>query len=640
MKPIDDACALCGLPLRYGRFPLSPKELQPAFCCQGCRQVYIMLSEASEFADPAAFRQTDLYHRCVAMGVIPRSEADLAMAVKPDPVDGRSEDADDQDNATDRGRGLALHLAIEGMWCPACAWVIEETLRKQPGIHSAGCNFSTDRLRCTYDPTAISPTAIEALIQRLGYRACELASQSIGRQKRRFFVRFAVSAFLTMNVMMLSFALYAGFFTDLDAASIWKISWPMFFLATGVMFYGGLPLHRRGLAGILGGRPGMESLISIGAASAYGYSIFNLLKGSIHLYFDTTCMLILLVQLGKMLERQAKDRIQEDLGHYYALIPTKVYLCAQGQSRGRYVAAGQLAPGDHFRVTEGETLAADGLVVEGAGLVDAASLTGEARPLPKRRGDRLASGMRITEGTFRIRAEKVAEASTLGQMLGIMDAALNRKTPVEDLTDRVLRLFVPIVVGLALATILVVLLRGAPFEDAFIRGLTVLVISCPCALGLAVPLARVAGISLAARQGMLVQDVTAFDKATQIDTVVFDKTGTLTRGRWQLQTIEASGSLDGDKLLALAAGLEQGVDHPVAFAIGQAAVARGIEAEPMTSRDVLAWGVVGNWQGCSVRVGLPKRRATKRLRAIKRLCHGLSWPSTVVWRDDWDSVTG
>jgi heavy metal translocating P-type ATPase len=605
MNTNEEACALCGLPLRYGRFPLTRGDRQTAFCCQGCRQVFIMLSEASEAVDPAAFRQTDLYRQCVTMGVIPRSEAELAATVRPDAAARRDGEDSAEDRDPNREEGLSLHLTIEGMWCPACAWVIEETVRKQPGIHSAGCNFSTDRLRCTYAPAATSPAAIAAVIQRLGYRAVETEDQRTGRQRRRFFVRFAVSAFLTMNVMMLSFALYTGFFTVLETDAVWKISWPMLFLATGVMFYGGLPLHRKGLAGILGGQPGMEALISIGAVSAYSYSIVNLLKGSIHLYFDTACMLILLVQLGKLLERQAKDRIQEDLGHYYALMPAKVYLCPGDGSRGRYVSVRQLTPGDHFRVSEGETLAADGPVVEGRGFVDAASLTGEARPLSRGPGDRLTSGMRVIEGTFLMRAEKVGGASTLGQMLAIMDAALTRKTPVEGLTDRILRLFVPTMVLLALATVLVVLVRGAVFEEAFIRGLTVLVISCPCALGVAVPLARVAGVSLAARQGMLVQDFAAFDQASRIDTVVFDKTGTLTQGRWQLQTVEAVADFDEETLLALAAGLEQGVDHPVAVAVTQAAAAMGIEAASVSSRRVQAWGVAGSWQGRPVRLGRP-----------------------------------
>jgi len=603
MTALSDGCELCGLPPKYGTFTLDLNDRTAYFCCQGCRQVYIMLAEAAEATDPTDFRHTDLFRRCVEMGVIPRSEDDLAAAVARPSVAVDDVSPGDPVSPPAPDGALVCHLAVEGMWCPACAWVIEETLNRQPGISGAHCNFSTDRLRCAYDPTRTSPADIQSTLQRLGYGSRPPGALAADRDRRSQFVRFAITAFISMNVMMLSFSLYSGFFTDLGADAVWKISWPMFFMATAVMLYGGLPLHRRAFTGILSGQPGMEALISIGSISAYSYSVFNLLQGSIHLYFDTTCMLIFLVQLGKILERRAKDRIQEDLGHYYALMPAKVRVCAGADSRGRYVAAGQLSSGDLFRAAEGETLAADGRVVAGRGLIDESSLTGETKPLAKIEGDRLVSGTHVIEGDFYVRAETVGPASTLGQMLAIMDAALQRKTVVEGRTDRILRVFVPLMVGLAVVTMLVMLLQGAAFEQAFIRGLTVLVISCPCALGLAVPLARVAGVSLAARRGILVQDFSAFDRAGRIDTVVFDKTGTLTQGRWRLQSVLPLADLNEQDVLALAAGLEHGVDHPIAVEIRRAATLRKIEALPVEAPTVDARGVAGLWQGRRVRLG-------------------------------------
>jgi heavy metal translocating P-type ATPase len=604
MKASPDACYLCGLPLRYGRIPLNSEGGTINFCCQGCRQVYLMLSEVADGGDPADFRHTDLFRRCVEMGVIPGSEEDLAVFAE------RAGTALREDAMTADGGGcapqdgsLTLHLVVEGMWCPACAWVIEETLHKQTGVHGVRCNFSTDRLRCVYNPTQTSPDAIGQAIQRLGYAAREPDALATDRDRRRDFVRFAISTFVTMNVMMLSFSLYSGFFTDLDADAIGKISWPIFIMATGVMVYGGMPLFRKGLVGLAHGQPGMEALIGIGSISAYGYSVFNLFRGSIHLYFDTACMLIILVQLGKLLERRAKDRIQADLGHYFSLMPAKVRLCHEGDPKGRYVSAAQLAPGDLFRVADDETLPADGVVVEGKGTVDQSSLTGEARPQPKYPGDRLVSGTRVIEGRFLVRAETVGRASTLGQMLAIMEAALGRKTTTEGRTDRVLRVFVPVMVGLALATIAALWLKGAAFETAFVRGLTVLVISCPCALGLAVPLARVAGVTLAARQGILVQDFAAFDMAERIDTVVFDKTGTLTQGRWQLLSVVPGATFDGDTMLALAAGLETGVDHPIAVEIRRAVREKAIPPLQPDEVAVHGQGVAGRWNGRRVRIG-------------------------------------
>jgi heavy metal translocating P-type ATPase len=347
----------------------------------------------------------------------------------------------------------------------------------------------------------------------------------------------------------------------------------------------------------------MEALVGIGAVSAYGYSVANLLQGSIHLYFDTACMLIILVQLGKLLEVRAKSLIQEDLGHYYTLMPAKVRLCSDTDDKGRYLAAEVLQAGDLFRVAEGETLPADGLVTQGRGLVDASSLTGEARPLPKTMGDRLVSGTRVVEGTFLVQAEKVGPDAMLGQMLRIMDGALSRKIALEGRTDRLLRVFVPVMVLLAAATALVLLMRGAALEAAFVRGLTVLVISCPCALGVAVPLARVAGVTLAARKGILVQEFAAFDLAQRIDTVVFDKTGTLTRGDWQLQTIVRLAPLPEETVLGVAAGIEQQVDHVIGVEIRRAAKASHIA--PLFVSEVTSHeqGLSGRWDGQVVQLG-------------------------------------
>jgi len=558
-----------------------------------------MLAEAADAVDPADFRHTELFQRCVAMGIIPGSEDDLAAARHSSP---KAELA----AAGEREGFLTLDLIVSGMWCPACAWVIEEALRKHAGIDPVHCNFSTDRLRCTYDPTRTTPDQIQAIVQTIGYHAYLPDAMAIDRERRRAFVRFAVSAFLTMNVMMLSFALYTGFFTALESEAVWKISWPMFLMATVVMGYGGLPLYRKGLSGILAGQAGMEALVSIGALSAYGYSVISLLRGSLHLYFDTACMLVILVLLGKLLEERAKSRIQEDLGHYYALMPAKVRLCRDTGDRGRYVAAEMLQSGDLFRVVEGETLPADGLVKQGRGLVDTSSLTGEARLRPKMAGDRLASGTRVVEGSFLLQAEKVGREAMLGQMLRIMDGALSRKIAVEGRTDHILRIFVPVMVLLAAGTALVLLARGAAFEEAFIRGLTVLVISCPCALGVAVPLARVAGVTLAARKGILVQEFAAFDQAQRIDTVVFDKTGTLTRGNWQLQTVVCQNGFQEETAFGLAAGLEQQVDHVIGVEIQRAVKATHVGPVAVSAVTRHEQGVSGCWEGRAVRLGSAK----------------------------------
>jgi heavy metal translocating P-type ATPase len=422
-------------------------------------------------------------------------------------------------------------------------------------------------------------------------------------ERRRLFIRFGITCFLSMNVMMLSFALYSGFFTALDPQSIRYLSWPLVVLTTAVMVYGGWPIHHKALAGIIAASPGMEALISIGSLSAYIYSLAHFFAGSIHLYFDTACMLVTLVLLGKILERRAKDRILEDLDHYFELLPAKVRRCTPQFPQGRFARLEQLRAGDDFIVQPEEVVPADGLVIEGRGALDEASLTGEARPVGKSPGDRVQSGTRVLNGRLRVRTERVGSDSTLGLMIGIMEAALGSKTEIEGRTDRILRAFVPGVVILAALTAAVLIAGGHTLDRAFVRALTVLVISCPCALGIAIPLARVAAVSLAARQGILIQDFKVFDRAERLDTVVLDKTGTLTVGAWQLLAVEPLADRAPEEVLALAAGMEQVADHPIAAEIRRTAAARRIAPLPVQAIRPAENGVAGEWRQHTLRLG-------------------------------------
>jgi heavy metal translocating P-type ATPase len=599
MSAATDGCALCGLPCPHDRFRLKTDGRPAVFCCLGCQQVYQMLAEAADSPDPSQFRHTALFKRCQEAGIIPRSAADLDGAAS-DPPPASADVGEPRALSPDQ---LSLHLAVEGMWCPACAWVIEAAVMRQSGVAWARCNFATDRLRCDYHPGQIAPDRISRAIQALGYRATPMDTRQPRLDQRRLLTRLAIACFLTMNVMMLSFALYSGFFTRLAPQDIHYLSWPLVVLATVVLVYGGGPIHHKAWAGLVAGRPGMEALISLGALSAFAYSLRNFWAGSINLYFDTACMLVSLVLVGKFLERRAKDRIQEDLGHYFDLMPRKVRRCSAQYPQGRYTRLEDLQPGDEFVVGPGEVVPADGIIQAGRGAVDEAFLTGEAHPVVKQAGAAVRSGTRVAEGDLRIRAVQVGAASTLGRMVAIMETALGSRLPVESRTDLMLRFFVPGVLALALATGAVLVAGGASLDEGFVRGLTVLVISCPCALGIAIPLARVAGVSLAARRGILVQDFAAFEQAERIDTVVWDKTGTLTEGRWTLRAVRALGDATPEEILALAAGLEAEQEHPVAAEIRRAAARRDVAPLAVAGIKGNPRGVSGRWQGRQVRLG-------------------------------------
>ncbi|MFP4388469.1 MAG: heavy metal translocating P-type ATPase [Desulfococcaceae bacterium] len=592
---MNPSCDLCGLPL-----PAAPPRSDfdgetYRFCCTGCRQVFRMLMEASDSPNPADFRKTELFRTCQTMGIIPASEAELnEIRERENPSPSEPEPTPED------GAALDLNLRVDGMWCPACAWVIDAALRGSPGVRFAATDFSLDRLRCRYDPVRTSPREVIRRVERLGYRAAP-PEEGGAIEKRRALIRFGVSALFTMNVMMLSIALYGGFFTPVSRTDILKLSIPIFLMACVPFFYGGAEIHRRALAGLRNAGFGMETLISAASSAAFFYSVFNLFQGSLHLYFDTATGLVTLTLLGKLLERGARDRVAGDIESFFSLQPGKARVVTPEWPRGRYVAAEALTVGDRFRVDAGETVPADGVVLEGAGTLDEAALTGESVPVPRRPGERLRAGTEVAEGGFLAKVEAVGESTTLGRMIAIMERTLGRRTAFEGRTDRLLRYFTPLILALAFGTGAAWLLAGRDAETALVRAITVMVISCPCALGVAIPLARVAGIAVAGKRGLLVREFSAFEAADRVDAVVFDKTGTLTEGRYRLREVHPAGDWDEESLLALAAGLEAGADG----AIRAGAAAREIAPEPVGVTEETGWGRTGVWRGRIVRIGAP-----------------------------------
>jgi heavy metal translocating P-type ATPase len=327
------------------------------------------------------------------------------------------------------------------------------------------------------------------------------------------------------------------------------------------------------------------------------------MAGNIHVYFDTACMLITLVLLGKTLEGKAKGQVLAGLENFFALMPTKVRICSRDYPDGRYASADQLGIDDIFQVSQDEIVAADGRVVSGSGSVDESSLTGEPHPVAKKAGDRLRSGSRVIEGVMKIMAEKTGADSTLGQMVDIIENTLLTKTPLEGRTDIILQWFVPIIVLLAFGTTVVCYVAGLSMDEAVLRAVTVLVISCPCALGIAIPLARVAGISIAGKKGILVRNFKAFEQAPRIDAFVFDKTGTITEGKWKLLKIHSHNAFTENQVLSIAAGLEKNSDHFIAAEIRRQAKERNIQPDELQNIIELDEGVRGELDSRIIKIG-------------------------------------
>jgi heavy metal translocating P-type ATPase len=593
-----DTCDLCGLNLASDFQTLTRKGQDYLFCCIGCKQVFRMLADATKDSHTASFKDTEIFKQCQALGIIPSTE--------PEPVENQSDFFKKQPELSEdieNDHLLQLRFSVDGMWCPACAWIIENTLLKQRGVLTAACNFSTDRVILSYDPIKISHHRIFQAINNLGYTVSISNETSASRMRKQEFIRFGISAFLTMNVMMLSFSLYSGFFTELSSDSIRFISWPILLMATVVLLYGGQKIHHKGWAAWRSLGFGMETLISAGSLCTYFFSIYNFLSNSIHLYFDTSCMLITLVLLGKILETRAKENVTKDLESFFSLVPNKVRIPTEAFPDGKYVSAKQLREGDCFILEENEIAPADGIIINGQGIIDESSLTGEALPKNKRIGDRIKSGTKVVSGIVTVKAEVTGENSILGQMILIMEKALGQKISLEGKTDIALRWFVPVILLLSLVTGLMGIVFGLSLEHAVVRAVTVMVISCPCALGIAIPLARVAGISLAARKGVLVREFSAFESAPHITTFVFDKTGTLTTADWRILNIDSIAPWTQDKIISLAAGIEKNSKHHIGMIIRQNARQQKINHSNVTQISTHENGISGIYENKQVKIG-------------------------------------
>jgi heavy metal translocating P-type ATPase len=314
-------------------------------------------------------------------------------------------------------------------------------------------------------------------------------------------------------------------------------------------------------------------------------------------------MLITLVLLGKMLERRAMDRVRQDMEDILAIQAVKVRVVDPQAPMGRFVAADQISTGDRFKVQATEVIGADGVIIAGQGLLDESALSGEARLLAKSAGDCVRSGTRLAEGDIVIEAAASAAQSTFGQMTALMQATLGQKTRLEGSTDRLLRWFVPVVGLASLCTAAGWSIAGGDLATVLVRAITVLVIACPCALGIAVPLARVAAVAHAGRRGILVRRFAAFEQAPRVSTVVFDKTGTLTEGRWQLRAIRVIEPFTRDDVLSVASGLEKDACHGIGRQILATARQEGIAPAAVGDLERFANGIAGRWQGQAVRIG-------------------------------------
>ncbi|WP_372342217.1 heavy metal translocating P-type ATPase [Geothrix sp. PMB-07] len=489
------------------------------------------------------------------------------------------------------------------MWCAACGWVVEHALRRERGIVSAEVLFTSDLLKVTYCPQLVPPATVPDRVRSLGYRAVEFGAEreTDRREWQDMVLRLGIAGGLWMNVMLFSLVIYASYWESIAGWAHRAVPFILMALTLPVVLYSAWPIHRIAWYGLKTGHLRMEALISTGVLAAFTYSAAQAFLEGQHYYFDTACAIVTLVLTGKALERNAKDRSARAIAMLHRLLPKKARLRIDGQER--FVAIEALEPGTVILVKPGERIPADGLVVEGQSAADESVVTGESDPCAKAPGDTVICGSLNTAGVLEIRVTRCGADSTLAQIVASVQSALASKSPLECLVDRVSRLFIPAVLGLAALTVVVCLGRGHTGTEAMLRGIAVLVIACPCALGIATPLATTAAIGAASRQGIIIRDVRVLETFRKVDLLLLDKTGTVTEGDFRVRHAELEH-------LDWVASLESYSEHPLAHAVKRYASEQGVALLDACGIEIKAGqGLLGDVAGHCVAVGNRKLMA-------------------------------
>ena len=498
-----------------------------------------------------------------------------------------------------------VRFQIEGMTCQACASRIEKVLNKKDFVESAGVNFASEEAQVTFDDSKTSAADIAKIIEKTGYGAKEKTEDALPQPEEAAHVSWRLWLLLAINIPFL-----IGMAGMMIGRHDWMIPpvW-QFVLASVVQLWLAVPFYKSAWASIKGGLANMDVLVTIGTVSIYLYSVYMLFfsphaaHGMAHVYFEAGVMVIGFVSLGKFLEHRTKKSSLNSLGLLLKLTPTQVNVQRDGE--WKQLPIDQVQIGDLIRANHGERIAADGIIESGSGWADESHLTGESNPEEKKAGGKVLAGALMTEGSVVYRATQLGSQTLLGDMMNALSEAQGSKAPIARVADKAAAVFVPAVVGIALLTFIATWLVKGDWTVALMHAVAVLVIACPCALGLATPAAIMVGMGKAVKHGIWFKDAAAMEEAAHVDAVVLDKTGTLTEGRPQVAAVYCvpDSGFDEDDLYRIAAAVEQNAAHPLARAIVSAAQARGLEIPAaQNAQTVVGAGITAEVEG----VGLVK----------------------------------
>jgi Cu2+-exporting ATPase len=620
------ACAHCDLPVTAGdavSWVVSSQILY--FCCPGCKAIY------------------ELIHSDGLASFYTRRDGWQAGAPQIHDVDLSLFD----DNVQKVDHHLTLEFAVGGIRCASCVWLIEKALGKMPGVFEINVNYATHKANLRWDPVKIQLDAVMNRIQQFGYTPRPYVSDQLQQSEHRsLLLRFGTASFLAMQLMTLSMALYAGYFQGIHPTFQLGLKVFAALLATPVIFYSGGPFFINAFNGLKHLHFNMDSLIALGAGSAYILSVLQIFIGG-EVYFDTAVMIITLILLGRLIESGAKGRASEAVRQLAALAPDRVRCIDDPEdlTTVRMVPTADIEVGQLFSVRPGEHIPIDGVVVEGRSEVDESMLTGEAKPVRKSRDASVMGGTVNFSGHLLVRVNNRSDKTVLSQIIRSVEEAQARKAPVQALADRLVGSFVPFIFLFAVGALLFSL-RSHSLAESIVRLVAVLVVACPCALGLATPLAILVGTGLGARKGILIKGGDILEQSRAIDAVVLDKTGTLTTGEMTLADIALphgadrpsppspiDSEIDKDGALVLAASLAAVSEHSIARSIARAAKGKTLK-RVVKARVRPGLGIEGSMDGQRYFFGSARFMQSKGVTIPKELAPRKEADTRVYLADD------
>ena len=495
------------------------------FCCKGCQGVYHLLNSEGlgTFYDklgdtklqPATQESTDL------------EKFDL-------------EGFQNKYITTDEDGLCTINLIIEGIHCSACVWLNEKVLHKTDGIMEASINYSNNKANIIWDSEVLKLSHIIETIRSIGYNAYpydpKLQEERAIKTRKTYYTRILVAVFGAMNIMWLAVAHYAGYFSGIQQSFKDILNVAEFILATPVLFYSGWIFFRGAYYGYKNNIVNMDTLVASGALSAYIYSIYAMITGRGEVYFDSVVMIITFVLVGKYLEVLSKKHAVDTLDGIMGSTPTEVTTLKDGVKS--LVSIENIVIGDLIELKPGEKVVIDGEVTWGEGSFDESSLTGENEPIFKHQGESILSGSVCLDSVLRYKATHNASNSMLTSIVSLLEDSITKKPRIEQLANTVSGYFSTIILIIALLTFVGWYFWVDSFEQALIVGISVIVIACPCALGLATPMATLVGISIAAKRGILFKEATFLETMAKSDILALDKTGTITEGKPSVVKVE------------------------------------------------------------------------------------------------------